>query len=248
MLSLASLAFLALLQSAPPQRLQTADTPAVVAAPSSIVVPDTTAILLRAQLATMRELAQRLLDTVHWSLAGIVAAALVLVTAGWFANFRIYERDKAALQRELSESVEARRVELTQAIATGLVEVRESLESLVTARSEKVKTEVSLDVKRLRQLVLRHQHQFACLGIEEWERKKVPANVVSSCTAALNAAVDVGVHQFELGTILDRLMTTLKAGAAIDAGSAHDVTKVLDRLPKEFAPAKEKILALLRRI
>ena len=56
--------------------------------------------MLRAQLEVMKQYDQRLLNTVYWALGTLAAVAAALVGFGWFANFRVYERDKNALAQE----------------------------------------------------------------------------------------------------------------------------------------------------
>lgn len=260
MISTTAIVLAALLQATPPSQHSPAvqhSPPERIVAPAPVQV-DTTLLVLRAQLAVMREYDQRLLDTIHWSLGGIVTAALVLVTAGWFANFRIYERDKLALQRELDESVKAREAILTQTVAAALDSAQGALASGLDERfvevrkdtADRIRGEVlglSGKLSELKQTVMRSKFELARLDIEKWERQGVPANVARACTGAVNAALDVGVHHYELGSILDTIIALMKSGTEIDAGDAHEMSRVLARLPEDYLPAKERIQAYLSR-
>lgn len=68
--------------------------------------------ILRAELRAVRSFQEQLLSTVHWTLGTVAGVALLMVGFGWFANFRIYERDKDAISRELRTLVEQRLLEL----------------------------------------------------------------------------------------------------------------------------------------
>ena len=47
------------------------------------------------------ELSTRLLNTVYCSLGTLANVTALLIGFGWFANFRVYERDKGAMRTEL---------------------------------------------------------------------------------------------------------------------------------------------------
>src|SRR2546430_2545662 len=54
-------------------------------------------VVLKAQLEQMRFYDARLLATVYWALGGLAALTVGVIGFGWFANFKVYERDKAQL-------------------------------------------------------------------------------------------------------------------------------------------------------
>src|SRR6266581_4289412 len=93
-------------------------------------VPDSTLIALRAQLELMRSFQDSLLSTVYWSLGVLLVIVAVLVGFGWFANFRVYQRDLEGLKRELEVLVAKSLAELKGALEISL------RDSLATAKWE----------------------------------------------------------------------------------------------------------------
>ena len=69
---------------------------------------------LRGQLAEMRDYDQRLIATVYWSLGGVFLVVVVIAGFNWFANYRIYERERESLRNELKLQVNALQSEVEQ--------------------------------------------------------------------------------------------------------------------------------------
>ena len=103
----------------PPRADSVPDSPRTVASRPSVIPahpqgtaprplsgnPDSAVAVLHAQLEERRESDDRLLATVHWSLGTIAAVSILLLGFGWWTNFRVYERDKAALRQDLAASL-----------------------------------------------------------------------------------------------------------------------------------------------
>lgn len=70
--------------------------------------------LLRGQLAEMREYDQRLLATVYWSLSGVFLLVVVIAGLNWFANYRVYERERESLIQEVERHAKALHGEIDQ--------------------------------------------------------------------------------------------------------------------------------------
>jgi hypothetical protein len=61
--------------------------------------------LLETQLAEVRKYQDAILATVYWALGGIFVVVGLLLGFGWFANFKVYERDKDSLKAEVLSNV-----------------------------------------------------------------------------------------------------------------------------------------------
>ncbi|MGA7794309.1 MAG: hypothetical protein WCA19_14845 [Candidatus Acidiferrales bacterium] len=61
--------------------------------------------LLKQQNAILKGSQADLLATVYWALGTVVLLALALTGYSWFANFKVYERDKNALTADLNASL-----------------------------------------------------------------------------------------------------------------------------------------------
>jgi hypothetical protein len=75
---------------------------------------DSEVAALRAQIELMRQYDQRLVETVYWGLGTVITVAIALVGFGAFANFRLYDRDRAALQQELATALQREKDALAQ--------------------------------------------------------------------------------------------------------------------------------------
>lgn len=62
--------------------------------------------VLKAQLEVHKDYTQHILSTVYWSLGGVLSITMLIAGFGWFANFKIYEKDREILARELQAKLE----------------------------------------------------------------------------------------------------------------------------------------------
>lgn len=68
--------------------------------------PTTEVVLLRTQLAVMKEYDQRLIATVYWSLGGVFLLVILVAGLNWFANYRLYERERDSLRESIRVEVQ----------------------------------------------------------------------------------------------------------------------------------------------
>jgi hypothetical protein len=78
--------------------------PAIAAAAPSSDAPLQLAVA-QAQLKELRDFQASMLSTVYWSLGAMATVVSVLAGFGWFVNVRLYDRDKAALDRDLRATI-----------------------------------------------------------------------------------------------------------------------------------------------
>lgn len=72
--------------------------------------------LLENQIQLQREFQSAILDTVYWSLGGVFVAVGLLLGFGWFANFKVYDRDKQALQSDIDTRLRTSATDLSNDI------------------------------------------------------------------------------------------------------------------------------------
>src|SRR3990172_3068808 len=141
--------------------------------------------LLNAQLAITTHYDASLLQTVYWSLGTLAVIAAALIGFGWFANFRVYERDKIALSERLSAEVRERIAELREVnrseIAAALKEVRE-------AAGKAAALVVAGPVKSLHDDVLDIRYEVAVREAADWKAQKVFGNQLTQGLAAARLA------------------------------------------------------------
>lgn len=93
------------------------------ASPAFRVGDDQSAIALRMQIAEMRRGEDRLLSTVHWSLAIVVSIAIGLAAFSWWSSNKLHQQDlqrvKEDLHRQLSETVSKQLSDATSKLSLG---------------------------------------------------------------------------------------------------------------------------------
>lgn len=125
---------------------QSISAPAAPQAPSPSQAPTTEVQVLRAQLEDAKRFQDQILNTVYWALGTLAAVTVALTGFGWLANFRVYERDKATLERELqTATADARRAlekESAEAIANLGAELKKTLSEGLDAAEARTKVSV----------------------------------------------------------------------------------------------------------
>ncbi|MES2462056.1 MAG: hypothetical protein V4671_15840 [Armatimonadota bacterium] len=159
---------------------------APVTKPARDVVPDTEVAVLRAQLQTMKDYDGRLLGTVYWSLAGMFSVIFVVLGAGYFINFRSYERDREAIKDSILNEV---RAELVAQHATEKAEI-----DLFHANAEKmIDTGLSEIPAKLEE-----SSKKAVAGVEESSKKAVAGVEQSSKKAVADIERKIEVMQSDV--------------------------------------------------
>lgn len=93
--------------------------------------------VLTATLSLERQHNQAVLATVYWSLGVLATIAVALIGFGWLANFRIYARDKEALQQVLMAQLSDWQRKSADSVASGISEVRAEVSGLEKALNER---------------------------------------------------------------------------------------------------------------
>jgi hypothetical protein len=179
--------------------------------------------LLKAQLEDSRKFQEQLLSTVHWSLGTLATFAALLVGFGWFANFRMYERDKATLERDLrtqllnelqkasieaSSAAEKRFSEQDSVLESRLREIGDLLKGELTTLVENSERRSASDLRMLRRDVLRLQIASTLQDRESSLVDKLYRNALSKCVSALQFANELD-DQYVIGDVLDLISTDI---------------------------------------
>ena len=82
------------------------------------------------------------LDTVYWSLGGVLTLALALVGFSWFSSSAMHERDKEALRQELTTQIE----QFKRALAAKQARTREALRTTAVRAQHELAKQVNAAV------------------------------------------------------------------------------------------------------
>lgn len=180
--------------------------------------------LLKTQLEDNRKFQEQLLSTVHWSLGTLASLAALLVGFGWFANFRMYERDRAALERDLRAQLldELRKasVEASEVATKRFSDQETHLESRSQEHGDRLKEEIKTQVENsetrtatrasaiasdlgsLKRAVLRLELSAILQERTSWINRKVPRNTLQTSVSALELANKIAWEN-TVGEVLD---------------------------------------------
>ena len=180
--------------------------------------------VLRAQLAESQRFQEQVLSTVYWSLGTVASVAVLLVGFGWFTNFRMYDRDKSALERDLRAQIldhsRGLRDELSTTASLRFSELEKSLvaqlaaaqERVASANTEKITTtekqiinKLSITNSRLSNVEAEVQQLKLAAELqkrESWIASLNYRNALQSTVTALELANTLD-SPYEVGDILD---------------------------------------------
>lgn len=212
--------------------------PAQVLVNQTTQIPTTELAVVRAQLEDNRKFQDQLLATVYWSLGTLATVAVLLTGFGWFANTKMYERDKAALERDLrAQLVELIRVsrEASEANVITKFSDQESniaikIDMLIEKASQNLKkttdglenklssriTANSTNLDSLTRNVHRLEIKNELLKRESWQSNKIYRNVLQATVSALVLAIKLD-DDHEVGDILDLLGQDMDAAVTFKA-------------------------------
>jgi len=194
--------------------------------------------LLRGQLDVMKQYHQGLLTTVYWALGGIVTLMGILVGFGWFANFRVYERDKNALAVELrgvvaqelaklasalEEKMAAQSRELdkttadvfgrlTKLVEDGRREIEKSIETSEQAVGRTAKADtlhLEVRVNELGNAMINFRYALLEDEARRWKAEDIIANVLRTHTEMLRVAVQHSHLDWRVPGLHDQLRGVL---------------------------------------
>jgi hypothetical protein len=215
-------------------------------------------VILKAQLQTIREYDQKLLDSVHWSQGIVGGVALLLVGFSWFTNSRIYERDKAALTQELEGKLQSQlsliRTELEVNQKSATKEILEKTTAPLSALQKNFENKIQNVVngqsqldKRITSLNLWSDYNREQAEAYYWEWRTIKGNELARYLMMLNIAIqlDAEHHISKCLAIIEKIMG---AGCLPYWGEVTPITATLDKLPSKFSALTNAIKEHLKKV
>jgi hypothetical protein len=207
--------------------------------------------ILRAQLEITKSFQNNLLQTVYWSLGMLTTLAALLVGFGWYANFKVYERDKQSLIQEVHSLAAVEFEKLRLSIETQAKEsiklisdqITKETQDKITSLKNQIQTiNVSLDnkinthVNSMKDDLLSLDIELKKIDHEKWIKRGVLGNAFSCAVRMLEPAIHIQ-NVYEISSTLDLLNSDLdmirtdKSEANVpDALDITELTKLLSRL------------------
>ena len=215
---------------------------------------------MKSQLEVVQSYQDKFLLTVYWALGTLATIAALLVGFGWFANFRVYERDKAALNQELRSLIETELQKQRQIVESAIAEARSAVPDLVRRASDSMSSSIHNEMASLKEELERKIDSLAArlqasstssskrdanleLGIGELERtqwldKGVVANALRKSRQILELSISMEISwrvSRALDFIQEDLAVMLKKGSPTppDADDISQLMKLLEKVGPE---------------
>jgi hypothetical protein len=211
-------------------------TPTLSPIPTPSAQHDTDVSLLKLEVELLKKHNQQLLDTVYWSLGTVFTLALFVVGAGWYVNFRLYDKDKAEIKQSLESSLKER-----------LNQDKEILQSFAIKSSEAFAAKISGQFDVLKQEIQRMKYEMLQEQAKSWRSRKVYANELTSYFEMLKIAkqfFSLG-QAWLLSDALEGMQNALKSGAELNVELVREIMDVVSKLDNAYFIEVERIKDLL---
>lgn len=192
--------------------------------------------VLRAQLDANKEYQESLLETVYWALGGVFVIVGLLLGFGWFVNFRVYERDKESLRREVEALLAKESALLSGQISAQAIEAQESIQKNVSSEIKKISSLVGSVEKKL------NTHVF---NMEFRDEKKLMLNNTSPSMALTGSIkvlrLSIEGKESEIPDILHFMIKKIDEGGKFTAEEITRLNGHLSSLPTQYGTLVDKL-------
>ncbi|WP_047552766.1 hypothetical protein [Methylotenera sp. G11] len=213
---------------------------------------------LKAQLQIVESYQDKLLSTVYWSLGTLATIAALLVGFSWFANFRIYERDKTALRQELHSAVEDELRNLRRLVEDHVDDSKKTLTDQIIMQSqaatEPLKKKILANERTLSRGLANLELEIREIEHTKWREKKVYSNALRTSRQMLDISL-ITENRYDIADALDRIQgdlgSMLKANYTTlipDAEDVSTIVKTLDRVDAEHLILVSSIKDMLAKV
>lgn len=192
--------------------------------------------VLEAQLQTMKDYQSALLDTVYWALGGVFSVVVLLSGFGWFANFKVYERDKANLTQELRKLVEASFQEAQSNLQETVSTSHQELLKLIREHEQATSKTIGTSNNRLANLIGKLELKFEKKRMYE---SKTPTIAITCSIGVLELSAKVSPH--ETPEIIQFIISKMEEGGQFNASEMTRIADIIDTFPPNMATLVEKL-------
>ncbi len=195
----------------------------------------------------MKEYNQRLLETVYWALGVLITVILFVAGAGWYVNFRLYERDKASIQTDLEALIKKQVASAFTLFRQNADQKLEEIKKLSFQSGEKAAENLSNKFEDLKHDIQYMRYQLLENEAKDWKAKEVYGNELMCYFRMSEIAKNFGGGwEWLLSNALEGLQNSLIRGAETDVEEKKDITRLLDGLGAEYSISVYAIKNLLQ--
>ena len=196
----------------------------------------------------MRRTDDQLLETIYWSLGGLVTVSVILVGYSWFSSTRTHERDREALKQELRslvrEDISVAERKLREQAEQVLEQVREDAHREITQGLDVTRRTLSGTTDRLQHNVNRLRFDLLSSEAKQYEHRGVHSVALSRYMMIIELGQEMK-WDWIVGKGLDGIKGVLRKGHVPDADDVRKLTVLLDKMPTDYAIEIESTKRLL---
>ncbi|WP_166213150.1 hypothetical protein [Cognatiluteimonas telluris] len=194
--------------------------------------------LLQAQLDVTQRFQESMIETVYWALGGIFVVVGLLLGFGWFANFKVYERDKEALKAELQSAINLKTAELDSSVSAKAGELSEAVSKQVEAAVANSERTVTAVITKLSDQIFGLELINLKGKMEDTSSDSIAlSHALSTLRLCASRSVD------EVPDIIHFMLKRIDKGGKLTAREITSLNKLLDSLPPHYATLTEKLRA-----
>jgi len=194
--------------------------------------------LLQAQLDVTHRYQDSMVNTVYWALGGVFLIASVLVGFGWFANFKVYERDRDAMKSEIQSFLSSKVKDLDIAISAKASELSDGVSTKIESAVENSENSTLIRMEQLSRRI------FDIELVKELERvtgADTPSMALTYALSALELCIEN--DSSELPEIIQIMIQKIDAGGKLTAKEIVRVNRLLDAIQQEYRALSERLRA-----
>lgn len=192
--------------------------------------------ILEEQLKTTKEYESALLETVYWALSGVFVVVGLLLGFGWFANFKVYERDRDSLKSDIDATIRSKAEELIQLIKAEI----EAREKELNVRVDRA---LSKSEQSLKKSITDVESRLLSLELNVL-KEKMKTNPSKNMALTDAIAVLTVCSKKQLDDVPDTIHFMLKnidEGGKMTASEITRVNAILDNLPQHYKALTDRL-------
>jgi hypothetical protein len=195
-------------------------------------------LLLQAQLDAERSFQSSVLDTVYWALGGVFFLVGLLLGIGWFANFKVYERDKEALKSTLEGLASKLGADLMERHSHLATSLEKTIQVQTSERGKAVERTIMSSVSSVEDRLTRLEID---LRTKAMQGNKSPNLALTDALSLLETCAKRAID--EVPDIVHFMLKTIDLGGKLTANEITRVNAVLDILPAHYKTLVDKLRA-----
>ncbi len=197
-----------------------------VATEKQLSSSDLTIKNLEFQIDKMETYQNNLLSTVQWSIGIVVLVLIVLVSYGWYTNFKVSEKEKEIMKEQMQKYIDK--------------EMQESKLKMQKYIIDNIDIRISQFNSSLQTI----QNEFGHLKMEFQEFIADQGNAIFLYVEPLRYAIKMDLNYIIYG-ILEKIKKRIEDKIILDANDTSDLNEVFEELPAKYETEVRKIKTMM---